>query len=138
MSSVVVDTSAAMAILRQEPPAEALLAALDATEDRLISAATLVELGIVVAVRYGPSGASVADRFVRDGGLEVVPFDRHQADQAIEGWKRYGKGRHPAALNLGDCVTYGLAVTADLPVLCVGNDFAQTDVAVVPLVSPEG
>jgi ribonuclease VapC len=136
VSGAVVDTSAVVAILGQEPLADALLAALDAIEDRLLSAATLVELGIVVAARYGPTGAGIVDRFVRDGGLEVVAFDRQQADRALEGWQRYGKGRHPAALNLGDCVTYGLAVASDLPVLCVGDDFTQTDVTVVPLDSP--
>jgi ribonuclease VapC len=95
----------------------------------------VVELSIVLEARLGPAGGAVADRFVRDGGVEVVPFDRTQADRAIEGWRRFGKGRHAAALNLGDCFTYGLAVATGEPVLCVGDDVRRTDVAVVPVLA---
>lgn len=133
MTGVVVDTSAAVAILLSEAHAESLLAALDAAEERLMSAATFVELGAVIEAKLRPSGAGITTRFVDEGGIEVVAFDRSQADRALEGWRRFGKGRHPAALNLGDCFTYGLAIAANQPVLCVGDDFAQTDVEVVPL-----
>lgn len=133
MTGIVVDTSAAVAILLSESPAESLLAALDDAEPRLMSAATFVELGAVLEAKLHPAGAGIADRFVDDGGIDVVAFDQTQADHALEGWRRFGKGRHPAALNLGDCFTYGLAVAVDHPVLCVGDDFARTDVEVVPL-----
>ncbi|MGQ0519804.1 MAG: type II toxin-antitoxin system VapC family toxin [Actinomycetota bacterium] len=132
MTGVVVDTSAAVAILLGEPAAEDLLAALAGGEPRLVSAATLVELGIVLEARLGPAGSGIVDRFVRDGGIEVVDFDRTHADRALEGWRRFGKGRHPAGLNLGDCFAYGLAVAGGHPVLCVGDDFARTDAGVVP------
>ena len=132
MTGVVVDTSAAVAILLSEPEAGGLVAALGDGDPRLVSAATLVELGIVLEARLGPAGGGIADRFVREGGIEVVEFDRTQADRALEGWRRFGKGRHPAGLNLGDCFAYGLGVATGCPVLCTGNDFARTDVEVLP------
>jgi ribonuclease VapC len=134
VSGVVVDTSAAVAIVLSQPALDAAVSALDAADDRLMSAATLVELSIVLDARLGPAGG-LADRFVRDGGIEVVAFDRTQADRAAEGWRRYGRGRHRAALNLGDCFTYGLAVDTGLPILCVGDDFRHTDAEVVELPS---
>ena len=133
MTGIVVDTSAAVSILLSESRAESLLVALDDAESRVMSAATFVELGAVLEAKLHPAGAGIAARFVDDGGIDVVAFDQTQADRALEGWRRFGKGRHPAALNLGDCFTYGLAVAVDQPVLCVGDDFARTDVEVVPL-----
>ena len=133
MSGVVIDTSAAVAVLLSEPSAEAILAVVDGADPRLMSAATLVEVGVVMEARLGPAGEAIVDRFVRDGGIDVVSFDRTQADRALEGWRRFGKGRHPAALNLGDCFSYGLAVAAGEPLLCVGDDFTRTDVTVVEL-----
>lgn len=135
MTGLVVDTSAAAAILFGEPAADDLLGVFDTAERRLMSAATLVELAIVVEARLGAAGGGIADRFVRDGGIDVVALDRTQADRAIEGWRRFGKGRHPAALNLGDCFTYGLAIATGEPILCLGDDLGQTDADVVALPS---
>lgn len=98
-----------------------------------MSAATFVELRAVLEAKLRPAGAGIASRFVDDGGIDVVASEQSQADRALEGWRRYSKGRHPAALNLGDCFTYGLAVAVDHPVRCVGDDFARTDVEVIPL-----
>lgn len=134
MTGVVIDSSAAVAILFSEPTMGAALAAIDAADPRLMSSATLVEVSIVLDARLGTRG-ELADRFLRDGGIEVVAFDRTQADRAAEGWRRFGKGRHRAALNLGDCFTYGLAVATGYPVLCVGDDFCHTDVQVVELLA---
>lgn len=128
---LVVDTSAVVAVLRDEAGADDLIDHLDAAPGRFISAATLVEVGIVMEARLGPAGGGLVERFLRDGVVEVVPLDRDHADRALEGWRRFGKGRHPAGLNLGDCYTYGLAIALDLPVLCVGDDFASTDAAVL-------
>lgn len=133
MSGLVLDTSAAIAVLLTEPEQDAVLAALDAAEDRVISAVSVLELGIVLESRLGPAGGAVTERFVREAALEVVPLDRSMTDLALAGWRRFGKGRHPAAFNLGDCATYGLSIATGLPVLCVGADFPQTDAAVVPL-----
>ncbi len=129
----VVDTSAAMAVLVGEPLAGPIRDHLDATAKSFMSAGTLLELGIVLESRIGAVAPAKIDRFLRDSGTEVIPFDRTQVDRALAGWRQFGKGNHPADLNFGDCFAYALASTRNLPVLCTGNDFAQTDVAVVPL-----
>lgn len=126
-----VDTSAAVAIIFGEPGSEDLAAALEDATDRVMSAAVRVELGIVVEARLWPAGQEVVDRFLREARIDVVPLDESQADRALSGWRRYGKGRHRAGLNLGDCFTYALADRTGHPVLCTGEDFAATDVDVV-------
>lgn len=73
----------------------------------------------------------LVDRLLRDGEIEVVDLDATGADRALDGWRRFGKGRHAAGLNLGDCFAYGLAVGVRGAVLCVGDDFSQTDVSVI-------
>ena len=130
MTGVVVDTSAAVAILTGEPAGGEVLETLDKHAPRMMSAASFVELGIVLEARFGPVGGAVADRFVREGSIDVVPLDREQAEAAISAWRRYGKGRHPAGLNYGDCFTYALAETEQLPIVCKGNDFPQTDLPI--------
>jgi ribonuclease VapC len=131
LTRLVIDTSAVVAILTGESGADELLAHLAAADERMISAGTLLELGIVLEARLGPAGASVMPRFLRDGRIEVMPVDRAQVDRALDGWRRFGRGRHPAALNLGDCFAYALADLGNGAVLCVGDDFAATDIAVV-------
>jgi ribonuclease VapC len=134
VNELVVDTSAAVAVLTGEPVGGEVMAALDGAERLIMSAAGAVELGIVLEARYGPVGAAVLERFLRAGDIEVVPFDREQADLAIDGWRRFGKGRHPAALNLGDCLVYGLAMSRGAGVVCTGDDFGRTDLE--PVFSP--
>lgn len=129
--SLVVDTSAAVAIIFGEAGAEELAADLERAVSRMMSAAIRVELGIVVEARLSPAGQDVVDRFVRDAEIEVVPVDGDQAARALSGWRRYGKGRHRAGLNFGDCFTYALAERTGHPVLCTGKDFAATDIEVV-------
>lgn len=136
MTGLVLDTSAAVAILLGEPSADQLLDAIDAAEDRLVGAPTVLELGIVMEARLGGPGRSITERFMVDGGFDVVTFGPDDADLAMAGWRRFGRGRHRAALNLGDCCTYAVAVSAELPILCVGDDFRHTDVDVVPLDLP--
>lgn len=104
---------------------------IDKTSRALMSAASFVELGIVLEARFGPVGEAVAERFTREGGVEIVPLDVEQARLAIEAWRRFGKGHHRAGLNYGDCFTYALAAAAQLPVLCVGDDFSHSDIALV-------
>lgn len=128
--AVVVDTSAAVSLLLEESGAPPVRAVFLGAETRVMSTASVVELSMVLEGRTGDVG--VADRFVRDFGISLVPVDAEQAARAVEGWRRFGKGRHPAGLNLGDCFTYALAVTTGYPILCVGTDFARTDVAVLP------
>jgi len=132
VTGLVVDASAVVAVLEGEAAAAAVIDALDRAEWRLMSAATLVELGIVVQARLGPVGALAVERLLRDGEIDVVAFDHPQADRALDAWRRFGKGHHPAALNLGDCYVYALAAERGLPVVCTGDDFAQTDLEVAP------
>jgi ribonuclease VapC len=128
---LVVDTSAVVAVILAEPGSEELAAHLEDALVRLMPAAIRVELGMVIEARLWPAGQDVVDRFLRDANVSIVPVDADLADRAMSGWRRYGKGRHPAGLNFGDCFTYALADRTGHPVLCTGNDFAATDVAVV-------
>ena len=129
--SLVVDTSAAVAVILGEPGSEELAAHLEDALVRLMSAAIRVELGIVIEARLWPTGQDVVDRFLRDAKVDIVPVNADLADRAMSGWRRYGKGRHPAGLNFGDCFTYALADRTGHPVLCTGDDFAATDITVV-------
>ncbi len=133
---LIVDTSAGVAIVLDEPGSAALIAFLEASTTRLMSAASRVELGIVVESRLGPLGGDVALRFVRDAEIETVDVDADSADRALGAWRRYGKGRHRAGLDYGDCFVYALAERTGFPVLCVGDDFAATDLHVLRAVNP--
>lgn len=127
---VVVDTSAAVAVILTEPGSDQLIDALESAGSRIMSAATRLELGIVVESRNGAYGADDVQRFLRDADVGVVEVDEDDAERALSAWRRYGKGRHPAGLNFGDCFVYALAERTGLPVLCVGDDFAATDLDV--------
>lgn len=130
MTGVVVDTSAAVAILTDEIHGDALAASLADAEVRLMAAPTMVELGFVIESRLGPAGRAVVTQFVAASAIDIVPFGADLAELALEGWRRYGKGHHPAQLNHGDCFTYALALERALPVLCTGQDFSRTDIDV--------
>ena len=137
--SLVVDTSAAVAVILGEGGSEELAAHLEDALVRLMSAAIRVELGIVIEARLWPAGQDVVDRFLRDAKIDIVPVDADLAARAMSGWRRYGKGRHPAGLNFGNCFTYALAEQTGHPVLCTGDDFAATDIPVVrPRPGPAG
>lgn len=129
--SLVIDTSAAVAIILAEPGSHELAAHLETAVARLMAAAVRVELGIVIEARLWPSGQDVVERFLREARVEIVAVDADLADRALSSWRRYGKGRHPAGLNFGDCFTYALAERNGHPILCTGDDFATTDLAVV-------
>jgi ribonuclease VapC len=129
--SLVVDTSAAVAVILSDPGGEELAGHLEDALTRMMPAAIRVELGIVIEARLGPAGQDIVDRFLRDARIDIVSVDADLAARAMSGWRRYGKGRHPAGLNFGDCFTYALAERTGHPVLCTGNDFAATDIAVV-------
>ena len=124
---MVIDTSAIAAIMFDEPERAAFNDTIGANDVRLLSAVTLVEAAIVVEARKGERGRGELDMFVYESGLEVVPVDFVQADLARIAWRAFGKGRHPAGLNLGDCFSYALAKATAQPLLFQGNDFAKTD-----------
>jgi len=127
---MVIDTSAILAILLQEPAADRLMSAVEADRTRLVSAATVVEASLVLLGRYGEAGDPPLDRLLRGIGAEIVPVGEEQVALARDGALRFGRGRHPAALNFGDCFSYALSVERDEPLLFVGDDFSQTDVEV--------
>lgn len=129
---MVLDTSALMAVLGMEPEAGRLAAAIEADPVRLVSAATLVEAGVVVEARYGADGGRELDLLVTQAGFQVEALTREHASVARDAWRRFGKGRHAASLNLGDCFSYALAKTRGEPLLFKGADFAQTDVLAAP------
>lgn len=123
---MVLDSSALVAIFLHEPERPTLLGQIAAAEMRLVSAATIVEAGIVLESRLGDIVAREFDLFVHQARLEIVPVDAVQAEAARTAWRKYGKGRHPAALNLGDCFTYALAHVTGEPLLAKGTGFVQT------------
>ena len=127
---MVVDTSAIIAILLSEPSAERLVAAVEADQTRLVSAATVVEASLVILGRYGEAGDPQLDRLLRGLGAEVVPVGEDHVVLARDAALRFGRGQHAASLNFGDCFSYALAVVRGEPLLFVGEDFAKTDVTV--------
>ncbi|HTG23038.1 MAG TPA: type II toxin-antitoxin system VapC family toxin [Reyranella sp.] len=125
---IVIDSSALVAILRDEPERRSFIDAIvDHGEPRL-SAATYVEASMVMELRLGDRGGREIDVLIEDVGMAIAPVDQAQATIAREAFRRFGKGRHRAALNFGDCFVYALAKTLDAPVLFKGDDFAQTDI----------
>jgi len=129
---VVIDTSALIALLSMEAEAARLATALESDPNRLISAASIVEAGLVVESRYGAAGGRELDLLIAKSGLSIEPVTAEQAEIAREAWRRYGKGRHSASLNFGDCFSYALAKATGEPLLFKGDDFPKTDIAVVP------
>lgn len=125
---MVVDSSALVAIFNHEPERVRFIEAILAASPRLISAATLLETSIVLAGRIGPPVLSRLEAFLAEAGIEVAPFDAAAARLAADAFLRFGKGRHPAALNMGDCAAYALAKARGLPLLYKGADFARTDI----------
>ncbi|AVA24816.1 MULTISPECIES: type II toxin-antitoxin system VapC family toxin [Rhizobium] len=125
---MVIDTSAIVAIFFNEPDALYYSERIADDPVRLISAATLVEAAMVIEGRFGEAGGAELDLWLHKTNLEVVAVTSEHADQARRAWRRYGKGRHPAGLNYGDCFSYALAALTGEPLLFKGNDFKQTDV----------
>ena len=128
---MVIDTSAIVAILFDEPERPQFAAAIDAAALRLLSAATLVEATLVVEGRKGRRAEGMVDRFVEDAEIEVLPVTIEHAQLACEAFRAFGKGRHAAGLNLGDCFAYALAKASDEALLFKGDDFPKTDIVPV-------
>jgi ribonuclease VapC len=125
---MVIDTSAILAWLKDEPDRDRIVAGLEAHPIRRMSSVSLLEAQIVVRGREHPALLGKLDRFLEEIEVIVVPFNEPQARLAADAFQRYGKGQgHPAQLNMGDCAVYALAKTTNEPLLFVGNDFSQTD-----------
>src|SRR5688500_18590389 len=125
---MVVDTSAIVAILLREPDADTYSKCLEETARAVMSAITRVELSFVIEGRYRETGRLAIEHALRDSGIEIAAVTPQHAEIAIEAFRQYGKGRHRAALNIGDCFSYALAKATDLPLLFKGNDFIHTDI----------
>ena len=123
--AIAVDTSVIVAISLQEPDFHNYEELLETTPELLMSATTYVELGIVCATR---GIAEKAQKILQTYGIQIVAFDEPMAAAAVEAFQRYGKGRHPAALNFGDCCSYALAKVRQIPLLFKGTDFSLTDI----------
>ena len=127
-----IDTSALVALLEEEETASGLRSALAADGVRLISTVSVLEATCVLGARRGPAAVLELTLFFSEFHLEQSPFDNEQLSIAQKAWLLYGRGRHPAKLNFGDCASYALAQSKGEPLLFVGGDFSQTDVRVVP------
>ncbi len=125
---MVIDTSALLAILQDEPERRAFNEAIEAAETRVMSVASFVEISIVVETRHGAEGLRGLDRFVERASIEIIDVDHEQGRTACDAFSRFGKGRHRAGLNFGDCFPYALAKQRGEPLLYKGDDFTHTDV----------
>ena len=125
---MVIDTSAVIAILRGEPDAVAFAEAIQSDQTRLMSAASALEAALVIEAQKGPAGGREFDLLLHKAQVEIVPFTAEQFEVAREAWRRYGKGRHSAGLNFGDCFAYALSITSGERLLFKGDDFAKTDI----------
>lgn len=126
---MVLDTSALVALLLDEPDAETFRIALEDDETREVSAATLLETAIVIEAKKGEAGGHELDLLVHKAGITVTAVDAGQVAAARRAYRRFGKGRHPAGLNFGDLFAYALARTSGEPLLFKGDDFSKTDVS---------
>lgn len=134
---MIVDSSALIGLILREPGFPDLVEAIQNADIVGVGAPTLVETSIVLAVRLGPAGRVGFENLVLDAGIEIVAFGAHHYRAAATAFDRFGKGRHPARLNFGDCMSYAVAQLAAQPLLCLGDDFARTDLPLVALPTRE-
>lgn len=125
---MIIDTSALLAILQREPEREAFLARIETAAIRVISAASAIEASMVVLSRNGEDGLRILEALLRDLRIEQAPLAAEHVSFAVDAFRRFGKGRHPAGLNFGDCLSYALAKATGEPLLFKGDDFSRTDI----------
>jgi ribonuclease VapC len=128
---VILDSSALVTIILRELGSDRVLDAIEAADACRVGAPTLVETTMVLTGRLGDEGRTMLLSLLQEVNIDVLSFGDAHWRIAQSAFVRYGKGRHPAALNFGDCLTYATAYVAGEPLLCVGNDFAQTDLELV-------
>ncbi len=126
---MVLDSSAIVAIILAEPDCDRLLEHTSQASVLAVGAPTLVEAALVLSSRLKRDARPLLHNFLRQGEVEVVPFTEDHYEVALDAFQRYGKGRHPAALNFGDCLSYAVARVSGLPLLFTGTDFSKTDLA---------
>ena len=125
---MILDTSAIVAVVFREPDFERVQNKSGESRTVGIGVPTLLETGIVLSARMSEDARGLLGRFVVESGITTIPFGDTHFQVAVDGWLRYGRGRHPAALNFGDCMSYATATIAGEPLLCVGDDFSRTDI----------
>jgi ribonuclease VapC len=130
---MILDTSAIIAVFLKEPGYETILEILAGADEVGIGAPTLAETGVVLEGRFGEPAFGWLREFADEFRLTTIPFGSLHWREAVAAYARYGKGRHDAGLNFGDCLTYAVARLAGQPLLCVGSDFTCTDLALVDL-----
>ena len=128
---MIIDSSAILAIFFREPGAEEILSTILDADFAGIGSPTAAETGLVLTARLQKNAAGSMLRFFEETGIEIVPFSDLHWQRAIDAFSRFGKGRHPAGLNFGDCMTYATAALARQPLLCRGADFRKTDLELV-------
>jgi ribonuclease VapC len=128
---MVIDTSALIAILQREPERRSFLEAIESADSTRMSIASFVESSIIIESRYGAEGLRDLDRFISRAIIELIPVDEEQGQLARSAYSRFGKGRHRAGLNYGDCFSYAAAISLGEPLLCKGDDFIHTDVPIL-------
>lgn len=126
---MIVDSSVVLAIAFQEPEAERFATAIAEAPERAMSAVNWMEVMMMVESRYGEESADDVLLILEQLGVEILPFDAEQANEARAAWRRFGKGHHPAGLNLGDCAAYAASVVTGRPLLFKGDDFLKAGVA---------
>ena len=124
---MVLDTSALLAILMAAPEAEGFAVAIEQDPIRLVSAGSMLETAIVAESRWGDAGGRELDLLLSKTGISLTPVDAEQVEIARQAFRLFGKGRHPAGLNFGDCFAYALSRASGQPLLFKGDHFAQTD-----------
>lgn len=127
---MLIDSSALLAILQREPECRRFIEAIESTDSARMSVASCVETSIVIETRYGAEGLRDLDRFISRAAIELVPVDQEQGQLARSAFSRFGKGRHRAGLNFGDCFSYAAAISLSEPLLFKGDDFLYTDVPI--------
>jgi ribonuclease VapC len=130
---MVIDTSAILALLFNEPEADEVEIAIDEDPVRLMSAAAALESAIVVEARLGAAGGREFDLLLHKARIELVAVTSEQMEVGRDAWRRFGRGRHEANLNFGDCFSYALAAVSGEPLLFKGDDFSKTDIDRVAL-----
>ncbi|HEY2013995.1 MAG TPA: type II toxin-antitoxin system VapC family toxin [Bryobacteraceae bacterium] len=130
---MIIDTSAIMAIFQREAERRIFLEAIEGADMTRMSVASFVECSIVIESRYGAEGLRDLDRFLSRAGIELLPVDKEQGQLARSAFSRFGKGRHRASLNYGDCFSYAAAISSGQPLLFKGDDFIHTDVPVLDI-----
>jgi ribonuclease VapC len=132
---MVIETSALVSMLTDEPEARLFEAAVAADPVRLMSTASYLEATIVIEQRFGEPGGRELDLWLHRAGVDLVGVDADQAEVARSAYRRFGKGRDPAGLNYGDCFAYALAKVSGEPLLFKDGDFGHTDIGVVDTTS---